>query len=87
MELLHLNCYGAEHAHHWPNFFIFFLVFMIIFILIGAWRRRRMGCWSPRWFTYHDFYKSDVNEILKKRYAQGEINKEEYDRMKRDINK
>lgn len=86
MEILHLNWYGAEHTHHWPPLLTFFLVFMIIFILIGIWRRRYMACRSPRWFHYHDFYRSDASEILKKRYAQGEINKEEYERMKREIN-
>ena len=84
MELLHLNWCGIEHAHHWPPFLSFFIVFMII--LIGIWRRRRMGYRSTRCFPYHDFYRWDASDILKKRYAQGEITREEYDRMKREMN-
>jgi uncharacterized membrane protein len=60
---------------------------MILFIciLIGCWRRRRYSCRWPGWFGYRDFDKSDASEILKKRYANGDINKEEYERMLREI--
>jgi len=34
-----------------------------------------------------DFSKEDSMEILKKRYARGEISKEEFDRIKKEIEK
>ena len=49
-------------------------------------------CWFPfyrHWehgrYTKDNKYSESALEILNKRYASGEISKEEYERMKRDI--
>jgi putative membrane protein len=51
----------------------------------------RRGGFRPPWGQNHDGHHSESKdsetpiEILKKRYAKGEITKEEFDQMKNDI--
>lgn len=52
--------------------FLFWL--LIFFVVFSIFKRRRM-----------DFHSKDAIEILKERYAKGEINKEQFDLMKKDI--
>ncbi len=74
----------------WGGMWIFpmimFVVMMIIFFIafFGRW-----GCgpmwWGPRG-QHRDRGDSETAlEILKKRYAKGEITKEEFSQMKKDI--
>ncbi len=72
---------------------IFFVA--MIFFLIIAFRRRRFFCgkggfrskWMSDWFE--DRFKTRTFEsaidILEKRYARGDISKEEFEQMKKDI--
>jgi putative membrane protein len=67
----------------WWFFFPFgiFFLLMVLFLVSrvvfwpmgGGWRRRY-------WYGY-----GDANEILRQRYARGEITKEQFDQMKRDL--
>jgi len=57
-------------------FIVLFFVSRLIFWPIGwGWRRRY-------WYGYG---YGDANEILRQRYARGEITKEQYEQMKRDL--
>ena len=65
-------------------FMMFFMFFMFFFF-----RNRRNGnsCWLP-FFNYGKIcegYSESSIEILKKRYAKGEISKEEYESIKNDL--
>jgi putative membrane protein len=56
--------------------FICFLVFMVIrFVSWGSMGHRRSYRWS----------NVDAEEILRQRYAKGEITKEQFDQMLRDL--
>lgn len=65
----------------WNLIWIFFVVFWIFPWFFG------WGWWGwggyryRRWYRYND----DAYEILKQRYAKGEITKEQFDQMIRDL--
>jgi len=74
---------------HWSGMWIFPMVIftlMIIFMFIFIGRR---GCRPPWWYSERHYDKTEGTdsalEILKKRYAKGEITKEEFEEMKKSI--
>lgn len=86
----HSHVYGEG----WYVLPMIFFVAMIIFLII-AFRRKRFffskegfgSKWMSDWFE--ERYKTRTFEsavdILEKRYAKGEISKEEFEQMKKDI--
>jgi len=62
---------------------IFWLV--LIFAGIVLFRRGAWGCGSSHGEHRHNSVDESPLEILKQRYAKGEISKEEFERMKKDI--
>lgn len=83
---------NPEHAWMWWPwggmwiFPIVMFVIMLIFFFLFLGR----GGHRPPWCGPGGHYKESGDsetalEILKKRYAKGEITKEEFDRMKKDI--
>ena len=75
------------HEHAWHGFWLFPMFFFILMIIFMFSYRR--GCRMPWWYPdrhFHEDRGSDTAlDILKKRYARGEINKEKYEEMKKDI--
>lgn len=64
-------------------------IVMIIVLLIALFLIFGQGRFRPPWYDrghYEDRPSSeDALDILKRRYAKGEITKEEFEQMKRDI--
>ena len=82
---LHSNYFGVEHGWYWPFPFFMLFMFLIMCVCFRGWRRRSYSCWWPGWSDYRYKEKSDAKEFLKTRYAKGEISKDEYDGMMKDI--
>jgi putative membrane protein len=65
-------------------FFIFFLLFALvrwIFFPWGGW-----GWWGGRGYYRRRYYYDDpALQVLRERYARGEITKEQFDQMMRDL--
>jgi putative membrane protein len=72
---------------HWGGMWVFpMLMVMIIFFFILFGR----GCCRPQWRCPKKDHREGEErdsalEILKKRYAKGEIKKEEFQQIKKDI--
>lgn len=85
--------YGHMCGHGWfffPGLF-FFIMIICCFIMMRrghrfcGWRgSRSRGMWGECWNSQSESYASAM-DILKKRYAAGEITKEEFDQMKKEI--
>jgi putative membrane protein len=63
--------------------FGFFFFFLFLFFVFGWFRWWGWGGWRgyPMTWGYHD----GASEILRQRYARGEITKDQFDQMMRDI--
>ena len=59
--------------------FIFFVAIVIGVIFLIVWLVRRPGCGITHKTSTHSL------EILKERYAKGELTKEQYESMKKDL--
>jgi len=67
------------------------LFFLFIFIWIIVWLARSIG-WISRGYRYSSrnrwtWWDHDALEILRERCAKGEITKEQYDKMREDLEK
>jgi len=60
--------------------FIFFVAIVIGVILLIVWLVRRTG------YSITDKTNTKSLEILKERYAKGELTKEQYENMKKELN-
>lgn len=59
--------------------FIFFVLIIVGIILLIVWIIRRTG------YSVTDKTSNSFLEILKERYAKGELNKEQYENMKKEL--
>ncbi len=78
---------GPEQHAWWGGWWIFPVIMMIFMMIMMS---GRMG-FRPPWMRGSDEHHRESTdpetplEILKKRYAKGEITKEEFDQMKTDL--
>jgi putative membrane protein len=79
--------FGAFHAggyypmYFFPWWILFPLFFFGIFFLTFRWCG--WGYWGSSRARYH--YDDNALEVLRERFARGELNKEQYDQMRKDL--
>ncbi len=67
--------------------FIFFILIIVGVVMAISWASKRSS-WAPKGTNFIPFKEISENnslELLKERYARGEISKEEFDGIKKDI--
>jgi putative membrane protein len=76
----------AARYYGYPVFGLwFFFPFGILFIFILLFLVSRLIFWPMGWRRRYWYDYGDAQEILRQRYARGEITKEQFDQMKRDL--
>jgi putative membrane protein len=73
--------YGFDYGLFHFLGFVFWVV--VVILILKAIRRSRMSGWRPPYWM--DGTQSRGIEILKERYAKGEISKEEFEAKKKDL--
>jgi len=75
---------------HWGGFWIFpmimfvMVIIFLLFVFFGRWSCRPPQ-WGPGGHHRQGGESETALEILKKRYAKGEVTKEEFEQMKKDL--
>ena len=83
---------GPEQTMWWPwaGIWIFpMIMFAMFIIIVFLFAGRKWGCWFP-WSDQGKYFSEGTEsenalDILNKRYAKGEITKDEYEQIKKDI--
>jgi len=68
----------------WPIGIFFFLIFLFFVARVMFWGWGGGG-WRHRYSYGYGYGYGDAHEILRQRYARGEISKEQFDQMTRDL--
>jgi putative membrane protein len=71
--------YGPYGGGMWFFHFLFWILIIIGVVLLIVWLVRQPGRYD------RGYSEESALDILKKRYARGEVSKEEFERMKKDI--
>jgi uncharacterized membrane protein len=79
------------HSYYYPNmmpyygrwwfFFPFGFIFLVFFVFFIG----RLLFWPWGWRRGYWYHRDEAGEILRQRYARGEISKEQLDQMMRDL--
>lgn len=82
--MMSYSYYGGPFFGWWffPFGFVFFIFFVFIIFRFAFWGVGGWG-WGRRY--YYRYGYGDAREILRQRYAKGEITKEQFDQMMRDL--
>jgi putative membrane protein len=75
---------GTYPYYGWWWFpFPWFFIIPVIFLAFFAFRWIFWGGWGGRW--YYQQYQDRALEILKERFARGEITKEQFEQIAKDL--
>lgn len=69
----------------WIFGLVFFALIAVLIVFLIIQLVRRPHHWYKHTYHGHHGYEEDPIEILKRRYAKGEISKKEFEEMKKDL--
>jgi putative membrane protein len=75
---------GPYYYGGWWFFFPFGFIFFFLFVFFIA--RLVFLPWGWGWRRSYGYHRDDSYYILRQRYARGEISKDQYEQMMRDLN-
>ncbi|HZB79695.1 MAG TPA: SHOCT domain-containing protein [Nitrososphaera sp.] len=67
---------------------VILLIFLVVFLVarwLFFWTRRERGGEEGGYYTYPQQQRPDAASIVKERYAKGEITREQFEQMMRDL--
>jgi putative membrane protein len=75
------------YPHPLVGFFFFPFGIILFFLLFAFIVRLAFWPWRRGYYGHHGRWRSwdDANEILRQRYARGEITKDQFEQMQRDL--
>ena len=79
------------NGYPWPGWWFFpfglffFLIFLFFIFRVAFWGWWGGWGWRRRYWYGYGYGYGDAHEILRQRYARGEITKEQFDQMNRDL--
>jgi len=81
--------YGPPVANSYPFYgwwfpFPWFFLIPVFLLIFFGFRWIFWGGWGGGWY-YWNYYNDPALEILKERFSRGELTKEQFDQMVRDI--
>jgi putative membrane protein len=76
---------GHPFFFFFPFGFVFFLIFVFFVARLLFWGGGAWWGWRGRGYRSRYYYWGDAREILRQRYARGEITKEQFEQMNRDL--
>lgn len=83
-SIMHPNYYPAMLPYYGGFLFFPFGFFFFIFIVFAA-GRLLFWPWAWGWRRGYWYHRDEAMEILRQRYAKGEITKEQFAQMMRDL--
>ncbi len=80
-----MNGYGYDSGLGWVMMLIMALVFVLVILVLVRISKGQhgMGMHHP----HEDGQSVDALDIVRERYAKGEINKEQFEQLKKDLSK
>jgi putative membrane protein len=81
--------YSMKGWFGFPMMLIMFPIMIVVLIVVGyviyRFFRWGSGCFDGRYRYYNTTDRETAMEVLRRRYANGEITKDQYEQMKRDL--